>query len=148
MKAWIQRGGATFAAVLAAAVALPSKAGPLPQQRLVYASVSFVSGGIGEGEAQRLQAQGRDYPLTVELLEHATPRDEYTADANVTITDARNGRIVLDAKAEGPFMLVHLPAGDYRVAASLHGRSMPEHRVQVIDGGHAKTTFVFPAHVD
>ncbi len=146
MKAWIQRSGATFAAVLAAAVALPSKASPLPQQRLDYASVSFVSGGIGESEAQRLQAQGRDYPLTVELLEHATPRDEYTADANVTISDARNGRIVLDAKADGPFMLVHLPAGDYRVAASLHGRDMPEQRVHVTDGGHAKTTFVFPAH--
>jgi len=148
MNAWIQRGGATFAAVLAAAVTLPSKASPLPPQRLVYASVSYVSGGIGEGEAQRLQAQGRDYPLTVELLEHATPRDEYTADANVTITDARDGRIVLDAKAEGPFMLVHLPAGNYRVAASLHGRSLPEHRVHLTDGGHAKTTFVFPARVD
>jgi len=147
MNAWIRNGGATFAAVLAAAVTLPSKASPLPQQRLVFASVSYVSGGIGEGEAQRLQAQGRDYPLTVELLEHATPRDEYTADANVTITDARDGRIVLDAKAEGPFMLVHLPAGNYRIAASLHGHSLPEHRVHVADSGHAKTTFVFPAHV-
>ena len=147
MNAWVQRSGATFAAVLAAAVALPSKASPLPPPRLVYASVSFVSGGIGEGEAQRLLAQGRDYPLTVELFEHATPRDEYTADANVTITDVRDGRIVLDAKAEGPFMLVHLPSGDYRVAASLHGRSMPEHRVHVTDGGHAKTTFVFPSNV-
>ena len=146
MKAWMRNSGATFAAVLAAAVTQPSKASPLPQEPPVHAS--YVSGGIGEGEAQRLQAQERDYSLTVELLEHATPRDQYTADANVKITDARDGRTVLDAKADGPFMLVQLPAGNYRVAASLHGRSMPEHRVQVTDGGHAKTTFVFPAHVD
>jgi len=147
MKAWIQQSGAAFAAVLAAAIALPTQASPLPRQRHVEAAVSFVSGGIGEGEAQRLEAQARDYPLTVELLEHARPRDEYTANAVVRISDARDGRVVLDTRADGPFLLVRLPAGDYRIAATLQGRSVPEHRVHVTEHGHAKTTFVFPAQV-
>jgi hypothetical protein len=52
--------------------------------------------------------------------------------------------LVLHEKADGPFMLVRLPAGDYRVAASLKGHDLADHRVHVTDGGHAKTTFVFP----
>ena len=73
MKAWMRNSGATFAAVLAAAVTLPSKASPLPQEPPVHAS--YVSGGIGEGEAQRLQAQERDYSLLGEL--NARPRTTY-----------------------------------------------------------------------
>jgi len=41
---------------------------------------------------------------------------------------------------------VRLPAGDYRVAASLKGHDLADHRVHVTDGGHAKTTFVFPSN--
>jgi hypothetical protein len=39
MKAWMRNSGATFAAVLAAAVTLPSKASPLPQEPPVHASL-------------------------------------------------------------------------------------------------------------
>lgn len=147
MKTWIQTSGATFAAVLAAAIALPSHAATLPHQRHVDATVSFVSGGIGDREAQRLQREAEHFPLKVELFEHATPRDEYTSDAIVRIDRVSDGRVMVDAKARGPFMLVRLPAGEYRVSASLNGHGLPEQRVHVSDAGHAKTTFVFPARV-
>src|SRR5262249_25573336 len=133
MKSWIKHSGATFAAVLAAAVALPSHASTLPHQRHGDAAVSYISGGIGEGQATRLERQAHAYPLTVELLEHAKARDEYTSDAVVRISDARSGHVVLDAKASGPFMLVRLPAGDYRVGAMLNGHDLPEHHVHVTD---------------
>ncbi len=81
----------------------------------------------------------------MQLFENSDQRDAYTADARVKIVDEK-GVVVLDQKAEGPFMLVRLPAGDYRVAASLKGHSLADHAAHVTDGGHAKARFVFPAN--
>ncbi|MSQ60719.1 MAG: hypothetical protein EXR36_14045 [Betaproteobacteria bacterium] len=39
-----------------------------------------------------------------------------TADTEVAIRDA-NGRLVFEAAAEGPWIMVNLPAGRYRVTA-------------------------------
>jgi len=145
MSPFFQRTGATLAAVLGAAIGLPAHAasdGQLPPERQA-GSASFVSGGVGEGESQRFEAAFKHYPLVVQLFENGGARDVYTADAVVKITDAR-GRQVLNEQADGPFMLVRLPAGDYRVAASLKGHDLAEHTVHVTDGGHAKTVFVFP----
>jgi hypothetical protein len=146
MSKFLSNGGAAFAALLAAAMSMQAYAagGTMPPERQAGAA-SFVSGGIGEGEAQRFESAAARYPLTVQLFARSGQRDEYTADAQVTITDTR-GRTVLDEKSDGPFMLVRLPAGDYRVAASLEGRSLAQHSVHVTHSGHAKTTFVFPSH--
>ena len=142
----LQRSGAAFAALLGAAVSLQAHAVEthLPPERHA-GSASYVSGGIGENESQRFEAAFKRYPLIVQLFENSGARDEYTADAMVKITDAK-GRLVLHEKAEGPFMLVRLPAGDYRIAASLNGHDLAIHRVHVTDSGHAKTTFVFPSN--
>lgn len=140
----LQRSGAAFAALLGAAMSLSAHAveTQLPPERQ-SGTASYVSGGIGEGESQRFEAAFKRYPLIVQLFENAGARAEYTADAMVKITDAK-GRLVLHEKAEGPFMLVRLPAGDYRIAASLKGHDLADRRVHVTDSGHAKTTFVFP----
>jgi len=144
MSQFFQRSGATLAAVLGAAMSLPAYAvdGQLPPERQA-GSASFVSGGIGEGESQRFEAAFTRYPLIVQLFENSGARDEYTADALVKITDAK-GRVMLHEKADGPYMLVRLPAGDYRIAASLKGHALADQVVHVTGSGHAKTTFVFP----
>lgn len=144
MSKLMQRGGAGVAALLAAAMSLQAHAtaSQLPPERHVGVA-SYVSGGVGEGESQRFEAAFGHYPLVIRLFENNGPRDEYTADARVKITDLK-GRSVLDEKANGPFMLVRLPAGDYRIAASLEGHTLAEQTVHVTDSGHTKTTFVFP----
>lgn len=148
LQAKLQRVGMSLAAVLAAAVSLDAVAAisPLPRER-VSGIASYVSGGVSAEAAHAFEASFKRYPLVVKLYEHAGHRDEYTADAHVTITD-RQGHVVVDDRADGPFMLVRLPAGDYRVAASLKGRTLPAHAVHVTDHGHASSTFVFPAGTD
>jgi len=144
MSKFFQRSGAAFAALIGAAMSLHAFAanGALPPER--HAGVaSYLSGGVGEGESQRFEAAFKRYPLIVRLFETIGARDEYTADARVKITDTK-GRVVLDEKADGPFMLVRLPAGDYRIGATLKGHTLADHPVHVTDSGHAKTTFVFP----
>jgi hypothetical protein len=144
MSHFLQRSGAALAALLGAVMSLPAHAidSQLPPERQA-GRASYVSGGVGEGESQRFEAAFKRYPLIVQLFENSGAHDEYTADAMVKISDAK-GRVVLHEKADGPFMLVRLPAGDYRIAASLKGHDLAEHTVHVTDSGHAKTTFVFP----
>ena len=137
------------AALLAATASLQAHAAAAetalpPEQH--SGSAAYVSGGIGAGEAQRFESAFKNYPLVVQLFEHDGTRDVYTADATVKITDA-HGKVVLDEKSGGPFMLVRLPPGDYRVGATLKGHALAERRVHVADGGHEKATFVFPSQL-
>lgn len=139
-----RRAGAALAALLGSVVALDASAIELPRER-VSGVASYVSGGVSLAQSKAFEHAFRDYPLVVKLYEHEGTRDVYTADARVHIADA-HGRMVVDARAEGPFMLVRLPHGEYTVTASLGERRLPPHHVHVTDHGHANTTFVFPAH--
>ncbi len=142
MKAVLRDVGIAFASLLGAAISVhAAQVSNLPPER-VAGVASYVSGGVSDGEVERFQAAFKQYPLIVELYEHSGARDEYTADADVRITDHK-GTTVLEQRADGPFMLVRLPAGDYTVSASLHGESLPGHRVHVTDSGHARSVFVF-----
>jgi hypothetical protein len=105
--------------------------------------VSYVSGGVGAGEADRFKAAFDHYPLVVEVFRRDGARDEYTADARVKVAD-RMGRTVLDERTDGPFTLVRLPPGNYRVSAAMHGQREAERSVHVTPDGHAKAVFVFP----
>lgn len=142
----LQRAGFALATLLGTAVSFNASAAisPLPREK-VAGVASYVSGGISEESSQAFKRAFRDYPLVIQLFEHDGAHDVYTADAEVRITDAHGG-VVLDQKADGPFMLVRLPAGDYTVSAELAGRALPQHRVHVSDHGHANSVFVFPAH--
>ncbi|MEO8060261.1 MAG: hypothetical protein ABI671_18245 [Burkholderiales bacterium] len=147
MNTFLQRTGVSFAAVLGAALSLGAAAATthLPPERTAGVA-SFVSGGVGEGEAHRFEGAFKRFPLAIQLFERQGARDVYTAEARVTIRDA-HGQQVFDQVAEGPFMLVRLPAGEYRVEASLKGHALNERQVHVTDSGHTVTTFVWPPSV-
>jgi len=115
----------------------------LPAERQA-GSVSYVTGGVSDEEASAFKAMKGSYPLAIELdrQQPGAAHAEFTADANVKITD-RSGNVVLDAKADGPFMLVKLAPGQYRVQATLGGRTL-EKAVTVGAGGHAQATMDFP----
>jgi hypothetical protein len=140
-----QRSGVAFAALIGAAMSLNAHAagGQLPPEHQAGVA-SYVSGGIGDGQAQQFEAAFKRYPLVIKLFEGTGGSTaEFTAEARVKITDAKGG-VALEARAEGPYMLVRLPAGNYRVGASLNGKSLADHQVHVTDSGHFTTTFVFP----
>jgi outer membrane usher protein FimD/PapC len=82
------------------------------------------------------------YPLTIELFRNTGGHDQYTANAQVRVIN-QAGRVVLDATADGPYMLVSVPPGQYRVQASLNGQSLESKPVQVGAAGGAKATLSF-----
>lgn len=125
--------------VVAAPVTMPSE-----QHQ---GSVGYVTGGIGEREARLFERQMSSHPLAIELLQHASKAEEFTADAQVRIADI-HGHTVLNAKAGGPFMLVDLPPGRYSVAATLKHDTLKKSVVFVTRGQLARATFEFPARTD
>jgi hypothetical protein len=101
---------------------------------------THLCGGITQDEAQVLKAQARDHAL---MLTFAESNGAYLADVDVQIRDSR-GAVALSTRCAGPIMLVDLPAGRWRVSATVNGQSR-EQTVTTARGRTARATFVWPA---
>lgn len=106
-------------------------------------AVSYQTGGVGLGESQAMKQLAAHYPLELEFVEQAGKRGEYSAGEQVRISNA-SGKTVLSATADGPFMLVNLPDGRYRISAVDAGHR--EVRGVTLSGKpHDRVAFVWPA---
>ena len=128
--------GIVIFSLLMAPLAFAALSSALPLQQ-TQGAVTYVSGGIGQEEAQAFEAAAAQYPLDLEFAIKHAPRAEYTANVHVIVTDTQGTR-VLDTHSNGPFLLAKLPAGRYTVTA--------ERRQQTL----ARTVYVAnhrPTHV-
>ena len=82
--------------------------------------ISYISGGVGEGESTAILAEAKQWPLLLELSQLENGRGVWIFGSQIKITNAK-GAVIFDAKAEGPYMLVNLDAGDYLILASYQG---------------------------
>lgn len=132
MAAAMALGSMAFAGILSTAQAgLP----PVQQQ----GSVQYVSGGIGLDESEAMKAAAKDYPLALTFAAQRNGKADYVANVAVTISDAQ-GKSVLQATAEGPYMLVKLPAGNYKISATYNGQAQ-QRDVSVQNTGTARAVF-------
>jgi hypothetical protein len=129
------------ALALAIAVAAAQAAGAPPERQA--GGVAYVTGGVSDDEAAWFKDVRGSYPLAIELVRNNAGKQEYTADAQVRVFD-RAGQPVFEAKADGPFMLVRLPPGAYRVRATLDGQTL-EKAVTVGATGSAQAVLAFQA---
>ena len=81
--------------------------------------ISYVSGGVGAASTDRLSALAKDFNLK---LVFALKSGDYVSGVDVTIADAA-GKTLLKAKSEGPWFLTRLPAGNFKIAATLDGKT-------------------------
>ena len=92
----------------------------LPQEQ-TQNDVAYLCGGVGQEEASYMKQQARNYDLA---LTFATRTGAYLADVDVNIKNAK-GDDVLQAKCDGPMLLVNLPkSGTYRIRAETSGYSL------------------------
>jgi hypothetical protein len=124
-----------FAAALLVGSALLAPVASARGDEVVRAAsgISYMSGGAGTESVDRLRSMEKDFSLK---LVFALDSGAYLADVHVIITDASD-TVVLDAVAEGPWLLATLPTGRYRVDASFGGRA--ETRRVVIGPGTLRT---------
>jgi len=143
----------TLLAPLVAAVAIASGTAvwaqddraPLPAPKQA-GDITYVTGGVAYEEVPAFKEAKRDYPLAIEIYEKAGSKNEFTADTQVKLTD-KSGDVVFDAQADGPYMLVKAPPGQYKMEASLNGKTVTK-QVTVNTRGTANPVVVFPQGTD
>lgn len=120
------------------AMAQPSSALPAVQQQ---GQVQYLTGGVGHDESEAIKAASRSYPLALTFA--SSQGGAYLANVQVTITDAQ-GNTVLSTASDGPYLLVKLPAGRYKVSARFNDKEQTR-QVSVSDQGTVRQTFTWNA---
>jgi len=132
---------ATAIAVSGLTLALNAAGAPATHMPATHkqGDVTYITGGVGQTEAEAIKHIARYYPLELEFLLKAEPKDEYLADVKVRIKDARD-KMVLNVTADGPFLLAKMPAGKYTVSAERNGKG--EHRqIEIAAKEHRRVVF-------
>ena len=134
---------AIAAAIAASGLALSVTAAAAQMDHLpatqTQGGITFLSGGVGEGQAHAIERAAKGYPLELEFVLRAKPKDEFLANIKVRIKDAHD-KVVLDTTADGPFLLAKLPAGKYAVSADHDGKV--EHRqIEIAAKQHRRVVF-------
>jgi uncharacterized Fe-S center protein len=91
----------------------------VPEEQ-TYGETRYVTGGIGQDEAQAMREAASRYPLAMTFT---AMTGQYASDVKVTIKK-KGGDIVLSAVSGGPMMLVDLAPGQYTVEATLEGKTL------------------------
>lgn len=102
--------------------------------------VPFVSGGVGEEERQEIEKLSPGYSLELLFATKGSP-NQYLADVKVQITD-KDGKIVLDAVTQGPFLLAKMPPGRYSVSADNDG-TIKRQRIQITGAKPHRVVFLW-----
>ncbi len=107
---------------LAPLSALQAQEAPVLPSAKTQNGVTYLSGGVGEGQAAAMKAAAANYPV---MLTFADPGGAYLADVKVTISDQK-GHPVLNTVSKGPMLLVDLPPGQYRLNAEYKGNTQSQ----------------------
>jgi len=126
---------------LTLAVAASADPGALPPLQH-SGDIGYISGGIGLEESQAIRAEAAHHALSIIFTSRIDQRDSYTAPEQVTIFKA-DGAPVLDLKPDGPFLLIDLPPGKYRISAGSAQWSRTQ-MVKIGGGGHQQLVFQLP----
>ncbi|CAM3978909.1 hypothetical protein BOBR111200_19615 [Bordetella bronchialis] len=102
-------------------------------------NVTFVTGGVGLDESTSMKAAEKDYSLSMVFAQRADGQNLYTADVPVTITDSK-GATVLQTTTNGPYLLVQLPPGTYKISSTYNGKELVR-QATVSKGSHNRVAF-------
>jgi hypothetical protein len=82
--------------------------------------ISFITGGVGEGEAVAILAEAKQWPLLLEMSQIENGRGVWIFGAAIKILNLSK-QVIFNAQADGPYMLVNLVSGDYMIEATYEG---------------------------
>lgn len=133
----------TMTACAAFALALASSGPAIAAEGKTIQGEPFVSGGVSADERESLQKARTKYALFVQTAAKAGP---FLADVEVRITD-KAGKPVLETKLDGPWLLVNLKLGEYKVTANYAGKTQ-EKWTNIHRGNNHEMVFYFDEKVD
>jgi hypothetical protein len=102
--------------------------------------ITYMSGGIGSDGVAAMKREAPRFPLGLEFVQGKKDQHEmYLADVQVTIKNAA-GRVLLDTRSDGPYLLANLPDGHYTISAENAGKNEMR-QVRVEQGKHQMIVF-------
>lgn len=108
----------------------------------ITGNVTYVSGGVGESEAEMMRGVAKDYPLEIVFVQKLKQQEEFLANVKVQIQDSHKNT-VLDITTDGPYLFANLPQGKYLVIAE-HNEDTKRQWVRVNIKKHQKIVFWWP----
>ena len=116
-----------------------------PPEPITKGEVSYVSGGICTGGVAQIKDMIKQFPLEVVLVEKNKEynKENYLADVKVVISNVKNEKTVLDVYTDGPYLLVNLPDGRYRIKAE-YNKINKEDIVNISHSQHKRVVFLWP----
>jgi hypothetical protein len=82
--------------------------------------ISYITGGVGEGETVAMLAEAKQWPLLLEMSQIENGRGVWIFGATIKILNSSK-QAIFNAQADGPYMLINLVAGDYLIEAAYEG---------------------------
>jgi len=119
------RPNRTFLAIVAlctAPYAFAQSESALPAAQSV-ANVKYIQGGIGKDESTAMLREASRYPLS--LVFSGGSNNHYVGDVDIRVRDS-GGKTVLQTNAEGPIVLLDLPAGKYVIDAEYRDKTQTQ----------------------
>ena len=102
--------------------------------------ISYITGGVGEGETVAILADAKQWPLLLEMSQIENGRGVWIFGATIKIMNSKK-QIIFDAQADGPYMLINLESGDYVIEADYQG--VIQKRVLSIKAGSPQKISLF-----
>lgn len=109
-----------------------------------YGATEYIAGGIGSDEAQLFRLARKNFPLSISFA-RLMPEDRaaYVSDAQLVIRDQYD-QTVLNSPIDGPFCLIRLSPGDYKVFATLEGITLNQN-ITITNEKASEINFQWPA---
>ena len=85
-----------------------------------FQGISYITGGVGEGETVAILAEAKQWPLLLEMSQIENGRGVWIFGASIKISNSKK-QTIFEAQADGPYMLVNLVPGDYAIEATYQG---------------------------
>ena len=101
--------------------------------------IEVISGGVGEDERGEFETKKEDFSLKLVFVGE---KGLFLSNVKVVVEDKR-GNTLLTATSDGPYLYANLPAGKYKLTASLREHTQ-EKNIATNDKGQRAYYFRFP----
>ena len=82
--------------------------------------IAYISGGVGDGESEAILAEAKQWPVLLELSQLENGRGVWIFGAQIKLVNKQQ-KVIFNAQADGPYMLINITPGDYQILASYQG---------------------------
>ena len=102
--------------------------------------IAYISGGVGDGESEAILAEAKQWPVLLELSQLENGRGVWIFGAQIKLVNKQQ-KVIFNAQADGPYMLINITPGDYQILASYQG--VEQKRALTVKAGTSQKLNIF-----